>query len=284
MANEIHGYEVGVWYVKEVTEGVTPDDATYLHLAHKTEVKVADAPGPIPVALSGSVDNASIEKGITKPIATMTLTPSKASGKDFIKEFSSTDDSFTLLVMKDASPDTVFARIRGCKVKRVTNSISIFPQHSVLQVTLEIHGFELLFTQSTGIPTFESPPNTAVNWSDIVIKKNTSVVTDWWDFEFTIDNELERILDSDGDTIAMKRGRRAVTGVWTRTVGTVSRTGETEFGETKLATDVDLEFILDNDIYAFNDSAFEETDVTHAITAMVGIRSTFVAETLTLPA
>jgi len=284
MANEIHGYEVGVWYVKEVTEGVTPNDAAYLHLAHKTEVKVADAPGSILVALSGSVDNASIEKGITKPIATMTLTPSKASGKDFIKEFASTDDSFTLLVMKDASPDVVFARIRGCKVKRVTNSISIFPQHAVLQVTLEIHGFELLFTQSTGTPTFESPPNTAVNWSDIVIKKNTSVVTDWWDFEFTIDNELERILESDGDTIAMKRGRRAVTGVWTRTAGTVSRTGETEFGETKLATDVDLEFVLDGDIYAFNNSAFEETDVTHAITAMVGIRSTFVAETLTLPA
>ncbi|MCZ6583054.1 MAG: hypothetical protein O6761_07795 [Thaumarchaeota archaeon] len=282
MANEINGYEVGVWYVKETTEGETPTNATYLHLAHKTEVKVADAPGPIPVALSGSVDNASIEKGITKPITTMTLTPSKGSGKDFLKEFSSTDDSFTLLVMKDAPTDTVFARIPGCKVKRSTPSTSIYPQHAVLQLTLEIHGFDLLFTQSGGTPTFESPPSTAVNWSDVVIKKNTSVVTDWWDAEFTIDNELERMLDDDGDTVAIKRGRRAVTGVWTRTAGT-DRIGETEFGETKLATDVDLEIIIDGDIYAFNNSAFEETDVTHALGSMVGIRSTFVAETLTLP-
>ena len=283
MTGELHGYEVGVWYVKETTEGETPSSAAYLHLAHKTEVKVADAPGPIPVALSGSVDNASIEKGITKPVATMTLVPSQASGADFLKDFASTDDSFTLLVMKDATPDTVIARIPGCKVKRATPSVSIFPQHSTLELTLEIWGWELLFTQSGGTPTFESAPATAVNWSDIAIKKNSSTVTDWWDFEWTVDNEVERILDSDGVTTALKRGRRAVTGAWTRTSST-SKTGSTEFTETKNATDVDLEFILNGDVYAFNNSAFEETDVTHSITAMVGIRSSFVAETFTLPA
>lgn len=282
MANEIHGYEVGVWYVKETTEGVTPNDATYLHLAHKTEIKIADAPGPNPVALSGSVDNASIEKGITKPIATMTFTPSKGSGKDFIDDFSSTDDSFTLLVMKDAPTDTVFARIPGCKVKRVTPSVSIYPQHSVLQVTLEIQGFNLLFTQSTGVPTFETAPSTAINWSNIVVKKGGVVITDWWDAEFTIDNELERMLKDNGDTVAIKRGRRVASGVWTRTAGT-DRTGSTEFAETKNATDVDMEILIDGDDYSFNDAVFEETDVTHTITAMVGIRSTFIAETLTLP-
>jgi len=283
MANELHGYEVGVWFVSEVTEGTTPNNAAYLHLAHKTEVKITDAPGPIPVPLSGSVDNASIEKGISKPSVTLTITPSKGSSKDFLKDFSSTDDSFTLLVMKDAASDTIIARIPGCKVKRSTPSVSIYPQHSVLNVTLEIWGWELLFSQSSGVPTFEAPPSTSINWSDIVIKKAGSVVTDWWDWEHTIDNELERMLDDQGDTNAIKRGRRAVTGVWNRTSRT-TQTGSTEFGETKLATPIDLQCIIDGDIYAFNDSAFDETDVTHAITAMAGIRSSFIANTLTLPA
>lgn len=283
MAGELHGYEASVFFVLESTEGTTPNSAAYLHLAHKTEVKIADAPGPIPVALSGSVDNASIEEGITKPVITMSYVPSKGSGKDFIDDFSSTDDSFTLLVMKDAVSDTIIARIPGCKVKRVTPSVSIYPQHSVLNVTLEIHGWELLFTQSSGSPTFEAPPSTAVNWSDIVVKKNTTTITDWWDFEFTIDNEIERMLNDQGATNALKRGRRAVTGVWNRT-SSITQTGSTEFGETKLATDVDLEMIIDGDIYAFNNSVFDETDVTHAIAAMAGIRSAFIAETLSLPA
>lgn len=283
MAGELHGYEVTVFFVKETVEGTTPTSAAYLNLAHKTEVKIADAPGPIPVALSGGVDNASIEKGITKPVVTMTYTPSKGSGKDFIDDFSSTDDSFTMLIMKDATVDTVIARIPGCKVKRVTPTASIYPQHSVLNVTLEVWGWELLFTQSAGTPTFESPPSTAINWSDIVVKRNTVVVTDWWDIEFTIDNELERMVDDQGVTNAIKRGRRTVTGVWTRT-SSITKTGSTEFTETKNATNIDLEMIIDSDIYAFNNSVFEDTDVTHTITAMAGIRSSFIAETLTLPA
>lgn len=283
MANELHGYEVGVWFVLESTEGSTPNSAAYLHLAHKTEVKIADAPGPVPVALSGSVDNASIEKGITKPVVTMTIVPSKGSSKDFLKTFSSTDSSFTLLVMKDAASDTIIARIPGCKVKRVTKGVAIYPQHNPLQVTLEIWGWDLLFSQSSGSPTFESPPSTAINWSDIVIKKAGSTITDWWDWEDTIDNELERMPDSDGDTTAIKRGRRAVTGVWNRTSRT-TQTGSTEFGETKVATPIDLQMIVDGDIYAYNDSAYDETDVTHAITAMAGIRSAFIANTYTPPA
>lgn len=278
MTGELHGYEASVFFVKETVEGVTPDDAAFLHLAHKTEVKITDAPGPIPVALSGSVDNASIEKGMTKPVATMTLTPSKASGKGFLKEFISTDDSFTLLVIKLGTPNTVIARIPGCKVKRATPNVAIYPQHSVLQLTLEIWGFNLLFTESSGSPTYETAPSSAVNWSDIVIKKDTTVVTDWWDFEFTVDNELERIPNDDGDTITIKRGRRAVTGTWTRT-SSITNTGSTEFVEAKNASDVDLEFELDGDSYFFNNSAFDETDVTHSITAMAGIHSTFIAET-----
>ena len=283
MTGELHGYEASVFFVLESTEGTTPNSAAYLNLAHKVEVKIADAPGPIPVAISGGVDNASIEKGITKPVITMSFVPSKGSGKDFMDDFSSTDDSFTLLVMKDAVSDTIIARIPGCKVKRITPSVSIYPQHSVLNVTLEMWGWDLLFTQSSGTPTFESPPSTAINWSDIVIKKNSSVVTDWWDFEFTIDNELERMPDDQGVTFAIKRGRRAVTGVWNRT-SSITKTGSTEFGETKNATATDLEMVIDSDIYAFDNSVFDETDVTHAITAMAGIRSSFIARTLALPA
>ena len=282
MVGELHGYEVGVWFVRETTEGTTPSNARYLNLAHKTEVKIADAPAPNPVALSGSVDNAAILKGISKPMVTLTINPSKGSAKDFMEDYPSTDNSFTLLIMKDANPDTIIARIPGCKVKRMGVNTSIYPQHAPVQTSLEIWGFSVESSQSGGNPTFESAPATAMNWSDVLVKIGTTTITDWWDAEFTIDNEIERVLNSSGNTTSLKRGRRTVNGAFTRTSRT-TQTGSSQFTATKNATTMDLEIVLDSNVYAFNNSVFEETDVTHSITALAGIRSTFVAATLTLP-
>ena len=282
MANELHGYEVGVWFVRESTEGTTPSNAQYLNLAHKTEVKIADAPTPNPVALSGSVDNAAILKGISKPMVTLTINPSKGSAKDFMKTYASTDVSFTMLVMKDATSDTIIARIPGCKVKRMGTNTSIYPQHSPVQVSLEVWGWSIESTQSAGNPTFEEAPGTAINWSDVLLRIGSTTITDWWDAEFTIDNEIERVLDSSGDTEALKRGRRTVNGAFTRTSRT-TQTGSSQFTATKNATTMDISIVIDSDVYLFDDSVFEDTDVTHSITALAGIKSTFMATSLTLP-
>ena len=282
MVGELHGYEVGVWFVRETTEGTTPSSASYLNLAHKTEVKITDAPAPNAIALAGSVDNASILKGISKPAVTLTVNPSKGSAKDFMKDYVSTDVSFTMLIMRDANPDTIIARIPGCKVKRIGVNTSIYPQHAPVQTSIEIWGWSIESSQSAGNPTFESAPSTAMNWSDVLLKIGTTTITDWWDAEFTIDNEIERVLDSSGNTTALKRGRRTVNGAFTRTSRT-TQTGSSQFTATKNATTMDLEIILDSNVYAFDDSVFEETEVTHSITALAGIKSTFMAATLTLP-
>ncbi len=284
MVDEVHGYEVSVFFLAETTEGVTPTGSqTYKQLAHKTEVKITNAPGPVPVPISGGVDNASIEEGISKPVITLTITPDKTDGKSFMKDFASSDNSFTLLVAKKLTGSTVdtIYRIPGCKVKRSSGTVAIYPQHGTFQLTLEIWGWEIFFAVVSGTKTFNTPASTAINWSDIVVKKATVTVTDWWDFEYVIDNEIERIVNDQGATTALKRGRRVLTGAFTRTTKT-SATGSTEFGEAKNATKFEVEFLYDGNSYKFNNSVLDEADVTHAITAMTGRRSAFIGTSLTI--
>src|SRR3990167_5552499 len=105
--------------------------------------------------------------------------------------------------MIDASPDVIFARITGCKVKRMSQSVSIYPDNTPLSVTCEIWGWTVLYTASTGTPTFEAAPSTIVNYSDITVKKNTTTITKWWNFEWTLENELFRQPDNTGATVGI---------------------------------------------------------------------------------
>lgn len=270
-----HGYQAGVWYVSESTEGTTPTTAAFLHLAHKTEVKVGNSPGPVIVKKSGDVDNVGIGKGVDNPVITFTINPSLASGADFIKNFGSSDTSFTLLVMIDATPDVIFARITGCKVKRITNRVQLYPTHSAVETSVEIWGWgPILYTASAGVPTFEAAPSSFLNWSNVTVKRNTTTITDWWDFEWTIENDLDRQPDNLGATAGIKRGQRNVTGSWQRSANDgVGGTGNIELDEAKNATAVDLDIVFDlaaDHTYTFVDCAYTDVEITHPITGMVG--------------
>lgn len=284
MVRYYHGFEAAVYYVQESAEGTTPTASpAFLNLAQKAECRISQQPGPNPVKKSGSVDNADIGKGIDNPIINITLTPSQASGKNFIKNFSSTDNSFTLLLMIDEAADVIFARIPGCKVKRITRSVSIYPQHRPLEVTIEIWGWNILYTNAgLTTPTFETAPASIINWSDVTVKKGGATVTDWWSWEDTIENELERMRDKDGVTTAIERGPRTLTGSWLRSANATVGVGSTELDEAKDGTAVNLEFDILTDLYAFADCKYDEVEVAHPITGMVGIRQNFIGESLTI--
>jgi len=276
-----HGYEVGVWFASESAEGITNTSAAFLHLAHKTEVTISDSTDPPVVKLSGNVDNAGIGKGVDNPVITLTFNPSQGSGADFMKNFSSSDTSFSLLIMKDASPDVIFARITGCKVKRITPNVQIYPTHAAMEVSVEIWGWgPILYTQVGGTPTFEAPPNSFVNWSHITVKRNTVTITDWWVFEWTLDNDLDRQPSNTGATAGIKRGTRTVTGRWARSVSDTGGLGNVELDESKDATAVDLDVIIDlaaDHTYSFVDCAYTDASLNHPITGMAGRRMEFVA-------
>jgi hypothetical protein len=282
MVRHYAGFEAGLWYVQESAEGATPSSASFLNLAHKATVAISSQAPPVIIAKSGDVDNTGAKKGVDTPVATITFNPSTANGQAFIKNFISTDNSFTLLCMIDDTADVIFARITGCKVKRISPAVELYPSAGALNVTVEIWGFTILYTASTGSPTFEASPATFVNWTDITIEKATSVITDWWNFNWSLENDLFRSNDDNGVCTAITRGRRRVTGDWTRSSNATVGVGDTELDEQKNATAIDLEFHIGSDEYHFDNVAYTEVEVEHPITALVGIRQTFEASTFSV--
>jgi len=273
------GYSSGVWYDGETVEGTTDTNAPFLNLAQRAEVTYTDEPNPQAVTKSGSVDKTSFSKGVENPRINLTFTPSQGSGAAFIKNFISSDTSFSLLVMIDDSPDVVFARFTGCKVKRMTQSVSIYPDNTPLQVTCEIWAWTIAYTASSGSPTFESAPSTIVNYSDVTIKKTTTTITKWWKFEWTLENEQYRQPNNTGATSGIVRGIRNITGSWSIPAEDV---GQTELDEAKNATAVRLQFLIVADVYDLTGCAYTTAEISHPLTDVVGKRMDFTAGQLTI--
>lgn len=275
------GHAIGIWYVAESTEGTTPPSSpAFLHLAHRTDVTLADAPGPNAVTKSGSVDKTAFGKGVENPVISFSFTPSQASGQAFIKNYISTDTPFSLLLMIDASPDVVFALIPGCKVKRMTNSVSIYPDHGPLQSNVEIWGWNIGYSVAgLTTPTYESAPSSIVNWSDITIKKTSTTITKWWRFEWTLENELYRQPNNTGATVGITRGIRNITGSWSIPA---EDNGQTELDEAKNASAIELHFLIGADDYDLDSCAYSEASITHPLTNLVGKRMNFEVGNLTI--
>lgn len=276
------GYAVGIWYIAEVTEGTTPNSAAYLHLAHKTSLDWGNEGSPNGVRLSGSKDYADWAKGIENPTVNFTINPSQASGKAFIKNHIEASLPFTLLVMWDRGTDVVYIRITGCKVKSGNVKCELYPNAGVVEASLAIWGWKGFFTQSTGSPTFESPPSTFLNWSNVVIKRNTVVVTDWWDFDFSVENELYRNVDDQGLCNGITDGIREVSGTFTRSANDSSGVGSVEYAESVDATNVDLEMALVADLYQFVDCVYNEVRVTAPLDGIIGKKMSWKATSLTI--
>jgi len=275
------GHAVGVWYVAESTEGTTPTSSpAFLNLAQRAEVTLTDEPNPQAVTKSGSVDKTSYSKGVENPRVNITFTPSQANGAAFIKNYISSDTSFTLLIMIDTTVDVVFARITGCKVKRMTQSVSIYPDNSPLNVTAEIWGWAISYSNAgLTTPTFEAAPATIVNYSDVTIKKTSTTITNWWRFEWTLENELFRQPSNTGATVGIVRGIRNITGSWAIPA---EDSGQTELDEAKDATAIELHFLIGSDDYDLDSCAYTTVEISHPLTDLVGKRMDFSVGNLTI--
>ena len=272
------GYEASGWYIAEATEGTTPA-GTYLALANNVSIKENESPKPNGVRLSGSVDYASFQKGYPKPICTMTFHPTQANGLNFIVNFLSTDTSFTF-VTKNQNTNTFYRRYVGCKVKNTSVKVKLYPKEDVVEVTCEIWGWSVQFSDIGN--SYESIPTTAVNWSDVTFKLNGSTVTDWWEANFTVDNDLYRVpTPSTGATQSIKRGVRECKGDFTRPVATGDLV-QAEIQAVEAATVTTFEMGLVSHTFQFNGGVYTDVDITNEMTEIQSKKLQFQGATLTV--
>lgn len=281
MVTYYNGFQASIYFVAESAEGTTPTSAAYLNLAQKTEVTVTQDPNPVGVRLSGSRDFAGHGVGIDNPILNFKINPSQGSGKDFLTTYLDSDTSFTLLLMIDSSPDVIFARVTGCKIKSASGRVAIYPDRAPLEVDLEVWGWTFAYTQSGGTPTFESAPSSFINWSNITVKREASTITDWWEFNWDIDYSLFRNRNSSGVTTGITRGIRTASGNWIRSI-TDSRLGNAELDEAKNATEVDLICMLLSSNLNFTNCAYKRVSITHSVDEQVGVNMEFEATTFSI--
>lgn len=277
MTRHYAGFESGLWYIAEVTEGQTPATPSWLHLAHKSTVTISAQSPPNAVEKSGDRDFTGFKKGVEVHVATVTFNPSTASGQAFIKNFIDSDTSFSLNCMIDETSNVVFARMVGCKLKRITGSVDLYPTAGSLEVTAEIWAMDVLYDEVAGA-SYESAPSTFVNWSDVTVKKATVTLTNWWNFTFTMEQDLFRNPDNTGVIDSITRGRRRVDGSLTRS-SIVGSLGNTEANENVNATAILYNFLIGADDYSFTASAINSAEVTHPVTGLTGIKEDFQAST-----
>ena len=271
-----HGYEWSLWYDQEVTEGTSDSTATFLALAHKSELRISEASDPVAVALSGSVDNTAFAKGVSNVTATITFNPSGANGLAFIKNFASTDNSFTLV----AKAGSIFQVLRGCKVQNISVNASLFPSHGPVECTATIMAWTINGTQPT-TPTYESIPTSFVNWSDVAITLAGTSITNWWNFTLSINNDLFRLRSNTGVTTNIHRGRREVTCSVTRSL---TDNATTEFAASTAATSTAavFNFVSSLAVFTLSAGAYTDVEVTHPISGISGLKTDLTASTLTI--
>ena len=274
-----HGREWSLWYKAETTEGTAPTATQYLALAQMAEIRINNQTNPNAVALSGSVDFSEYKKGVNNIVFSLSFNPSSANGTAFIKNFASSDTSFTLI----AKAGTIFQVFKGCKLKTTSVEVSIYPDGTPLSVSCDVMAWNFTTSEPSTI-TYEAIPSTFVNWSDVVLKLDagataSTTITDWWNCSFSIENDLFRIPASDGTTSAIHRGRRKGIVSITRQL---TDTASTEMTASTNATAYSSSIAFGSSTFTFTNGAFTDVEITHSITGMSGKKTDIQASTITI--
>ena len=273
------GYEASAWYIAESTEGTTPN-GTYLALANFVTIKENESPKPIGVRKSGSVDYAVFEEAYPKPIVTITFHPTLENGLNFLVNYISTDNTFSL-VTKNQNTGQFYRRYVGCKVSSTQVKIKLYPKEDVVEVTCEIWGWSIQYSDISG-NTYETIPSDAVNWSNVVVQLNSSTITDWWEANFSVDNDLHRVpTPSTGATQSIKRGTRECKGDFTRPVQTTDQVN-TEIQAIENAVSFNFEIVLATHTFQFNGGVYTDVDVNNDMTEIQNKKLQFQGATLSV--
>ncbi len=273
----LHGNQLLIYYDPESAEGTSRTGQTWKVLAHHSTADITEEDEPVLVKKSGSVDGTSNEKGKQKAIARITFNPSEADGKFFMKTYASSDTAVSM-IFKNASGSFLW-RMVGCKVKSINPSCSKYPTHGPCSITMEIWGWKVLFTEPA-TTSYTSVPDGFVNWADTTVKIASVTQSLWWDWAFTITNDLDVQHDETGAVNSILRGDRELDLTITKAL---EDTASTQFGQafSSFAT-VALEIDLLTDLYQFGACAYKVVQVTHARTGAAGLQLRAQPATLTI--
>lgn len=201
----LHGNQISSYYDPEATEGTSRTGQTWKNLAQHSSVEIDVQDAPVMVKKSGSVDATSNQLGKRKCVVKIMCNPSQSDGKFFLKTYLSSDTSVSLQFFNSAK--TFLWRVTGAKVKTITPSGKKYPTHGPVDLTIELWGWTVLYTEA-GSSAYNTPPDTFVNWADCTIKIGGSTMTTWWDWSWTVTNDLDIQHDNSGNITAITRGDR----------------------------------------------------------------------------
>lgn len=273
----LHGNQITAYFDPESVEGTSRTGQLWKVLAHHSIVGISAEDEPVTVKKSGSVDSASNEKGKRKVIVRITCNPSEADGKFFAKTYSSSDTPISMIFKN--SGGTFLWRVTGCKVKSITPSCSKYPTHGACQFVIEIWGWTVLFTEPA-TTTYTSVPDGFVNWADTTIKINSVTQSLWWNWSFTINNDLDIQHDQNGVIVGITRGDRDLDVTIEKALEDTAL-AEFNASQPSFAT-VSIEILLNADSYLFGATAYKGVEVTADRTRLSGLQLRGQPATLTI--
>lgn len=262
----LHGNQISAYFDPEATEGTSRTGQLWKVLAHHSSVDIDVQDGPVSVKKSGSVDSTSNQVGKRKCIVRITCNPSQGSGKFFLKTYASSDTPVSMLFFNSAK--TFLWRVTGLKVKSITPSCQKYPQHGATTMTIELWGWTVAYTEPVST-TYESVPDTFVNWADCTIKIGGTTTHTWWSWTFTITNDLDIQHDDSGNVTAITRGDRELD---ISIQKALEDNGSTYYGQSQPSFNPpSMEIDLNADQYLFNSAAFKGIPITLDRTKLAGI-------------
>lgn len=273
----LHGNQITTYYDPESSEGTSRTGQLWKVLAHHSSVEITETSEPVLVKKSGSVDGTSNEKGKRKVVVRINCNPSEADGKFFEKTYCSSDTSVSMIFKN--SGGTFLWRVTGCKVKSSTVTGQKYPSHGPVQMSFEIWGWLVAFTEPA-TTTYTSVPDGFVNWSDVTVKIDAVSQIAWWGFTYSIQNDLEYQHDNNGAVTAIIRGDRSLD---VQVDKALEDTASTQFGQAQASfAVVIIEILLNADDYSFGATAYKEVGVIADRTKVSGLRLVGQPATLTI--
>ncbi len=266
----LHGWETSLWWVQESVKGATQAFAAFKPLAHHANYRFNPTPSNKDQAKSGSRDNVNYRKGIPKPVCTIQLNPSALNGKLWLKTFIDSDNTFSLVAMRQGSPNTIYERHVGCYIRRLTASGQLSEDEDKVTWTAEIWSLDTLYTESD-TPTYTyttgaGNDDDVLTWQDVTLKINGASVTQYQDWSWTFEQQLFRQPVSDGTLNDIVRGRRTCKGQITR-YSTGAEQTDIDKGDNATAVNVEINFGADR--YLFNSSAYDDVPIERPFDGMV---------------
>lgn len=273
----LHGNQVTTYYDPESTPGTSRTGQTWKVLAHHSIVDISDESTPVTVKKSGSVDNTSNEKGVRLVRVRITCNPSEADGKFFLKTYGSTDTSLSMIFKN--SGGTFLWRVTGCYVKTITPSCQKYPTPGACQFVVEIWGFAIVFTEPAST-SYTSVPDGFVNWADTTVKIASVTQSLWWNWTFTITNDLDIQHDENGTVVAITRGDRDLDVSIDKAL---EDTASTQFNAAQVSfATVSIDILLNADTYTFGATAYSQVSVVADRTRLSGLQLKGKPSTLTI--